>query len=82
MISQQKYAVIICRYCKQPKITETRHKTTKCPRCGKTLPLSKTVFIHQTNNLSEAQQVIGQINAAKADKLDEFKTFVKQSRKD
>ncbi|MDG6219737.1 MAG: hypothetical protein QCI00_09920 [Candidatus Thermoplasmatota archaeon] len=80
-MTHKKYAVIICRYCKHPKITETRHKTTSCPRCGKTLPLSKTIFLYETDNLSEAQQVIGQINAAKVDKVDEFKTFLKQSKK-
>lgn len=78
MTPQKKYAVIICKYCKQPKITETHHKTTKCPRCGKTLHLQKTIFIHETNILSEAQQAIGQINAAKVDKLDEFKTFIEK----
>ena len=80
MKQHKKYAVIICNKCKQPKITETKLKTTKCTRCGKTITLSKTPFVYETNTLSEAQQVIGQINASKDDHLDEFKTFLKQSR--
>ena len=80
MKQHKKYAVIICKYCKQPKITETKQKTTTCPRCGKTLQLSKISFIYESNNISEAQQIIGQINASKDDQLDEFKTFLKQSR--
>jgi len=80
MKQHKKYAVIVCDKCKQPKITETKQKTTQCPRCGKTLQLSKTPFVYETNSISEAQQVIGQINAIKDDHLDEFKTFLKQSR--
>ncbi|MBS3802150.1 MAG: hypothetical protein KGY65_05305 [Candidatus Thermoplasmatota archaeon] len=80
MKQHKKYAVIVCNTCKQPKITETKQKTTKCMRCGKTLQLSKTPFVYETNTLSEAQQVIGQINASKDDHLDEFKTFLKKSR--
>jgi len=80
MDQQKKYAVIMCKFCKQPKITETKQKTTSCPRCNKTLHLSKTPFIFESNNISEAQQVVGQINAKKDDRLDEFKTFLKKSR--
>lgn len=80
MKQHKKYVVIICNKCKQPKITETKQKTTKCTHCGKTINLSKTPFVYETNTLSEAQQVIGQINASKDDHLDEFKTFLKQSR--
>ncbi len=80
MKQHKKYAVILCKFCKQPKITETKQKTTTCPRCNKTLNLAKTSFIFETNNISEAQQVIGQINAKKDDQLDEFKTFLKKSR--
>ena len=75
----KKYAVIICKNCKKPKITETKPKTTICPHCGKKIDLSKTMFIKQTNNLSEAQQVFGQINAENVNRLDEFKTFLKKS---
>jgi len=80
MEQQKKYAVVICKHCKKPKITETNQKTTTCPHCGKKIDLSKTMFIKQTNNLSEAQQALGQINAENDDHLDEFKTFLKQSR--
>ena len=80
MIKKQKrYAVIICTHCKKPKIVETKQKTTMCPHCGKTLPLSKISLVFTTNNLSEAQQIIGQINASKDDHLDEFKTFLRHS---
>lgn len=80
MVQQKKFAVVICKHCKKPKITETNQKTTRCPHCGKTIDLSKTIFMKETNNLSEAQQVLGQINAKNDDRLDEFKTFLKQSR--
>ena len=76
MKQHKKYAVIVCTKCKQPKITETKQKTTKCIRCGKTLDLTKTTFVFETNNIDEARQVIGQINADQDDKLDEFKTFL------
>ena len=79
MSSEKKYAVIICRNCHYPKITETKQKTTKCPRCGKSLTLSKTKTYYETNYLSKARQVIGQINAEQDDRLDEFKNFLKQS---
>ena len=79
MDQQKKYAVIICTKCKRPKIIETGKKTTLCQQCGKKIDLSKISFIFQTNNLSEAQQVIGQINAEKNGHLKEFKTFLKQS---
>jgi predicted metal-binding protein len=69
MEQHKKYAVVICKHCKKPKITETKQK----------ILISKTVLIKQTNNLSEAQQVVGQINAKNDDCLDEFKTFLKRS---
>jgi PHP family Zn ribbon phosphoesterase len=80
MKQHKKYAVIVCNKCKQPKIVETKQKTTKCMRCGKTIQLSKTVFVFETNNISEARQVIGQINAEQDNHLDEFKDFLKQTR--
>ena len=80
MITKQKrYAVIICKHCKKPKIAETKQKTTMCPHCGKTLQLSKTPFVFETNSISDAQQIIGQINASKDDHLDQFRTFLKNS---
>jgi len=44
-----------------------------CPHCGKTLQLSKTPFVFETKNISDAQQIIGKINAKNDDRLDEFK---------
>jgi PHP family Zn ribbon phosphoesterase len=79
MSQQKKYAVLICTKCKNPKITATTQKTTKCPRCGKTIHLNKISFIYETNSISEARQVIGQINAEQDNHLDEFKDFLKQS---
>lgn len=79
MKQHKKYTVIICEKCKNPKIAETTHKTTRCPRCGKTISLDKTVFLFETNNISEARQIIGQINAKKDEKLEEFKELLKKS---
>ena len=76
---QKRYAVIICKHCKKPKIVETKQKTTMCPHCGKTIPLLKTPIIYESNSISDAQQIIGQINARKDNHLSEFKTFLKNS---
>ena len=73
-----RYAVIICPHCQTSKIIEQIHKTTRCIRCGKQLTINKTIIQYQTDSLKKAQQAIGQINAKKDNRIDEFKSFLKQ----
>lgn len=60
------YQVISCRDCGTPRVVEAHRKTTQCPRCGKRLDLEKVIVHAETEDMAEARDAVGQINAQKA----------------
>ena len=64
--------VIVCPHCKQAKGVNLASKTTKCPRCGKTLTLKKLKIFYETDSQEKLRKAIGLINAEQNGKYTEF----------
>jgi hypothetical protein len=58
-----KYGVIVCPKCRKVKAVDLNYKSTKCFFCNKTIIISKTKIIFESNKLDKIRHVIGQINA-------------------
>jgi hypothetical protein len=55
--------VIVCPKCKQAKGIDLSKKTTRCPRCGSLLNVTKLTIFYETESQDELRQAIGRLNA-------------------
>lgn len=61
------YLVVDCQGCSSPRIVEEGKDTGQCPRCGTTIQI-ETAHVHvRTEELTSAQDALGQVNAQRAD---------------
>jgi len=71
-----RFGVIVCPECKQVKGIELSSKTTKCIRCGKTLPLKKVKIFYETDSQEQLRQAIGLVNVKLDDNSHTHKKFL------
>jgi phage FluMu protein Com len=55
--------VIVCPRCKQVKGVDLSKKTSKCPRCGHMLNLTKLKIFYETDSQDKLREAIGLLNA-------------------
>ena len=67
-----RFAVIVCPRCQKAKGVDISSKTTKCPGCGKILPIKKLKIFYETDSQEKLRQAIGLINAEVDGKRTEF----------
>ena len=72
------FYVIICPRCKTPRIIKDNVKTVTCFNCGKHLTPKHLNKYYQTENLEEAQRVLGILNARRDGREDEFTSIFKR----
>ena len=72
-----KFGIIVCSNCKKAKGVDISCKTTRCPRCGRTLILNKQKILYETESEQKLRNAIGLINAEMEGKLEEFKNLIK-----
>lgn len=61
------YLVLSCTGCGSPRVAEAANKTANCPRCGTTIQMDNAQVHARTDELAEARDAVGQINAHRAD---------------
>jgi len=58
-----RYGVVVCPRCKLVKGVDLSKKTSRCPRCGKSLVLSHIKIFYHTDSQDELRNAIGHLNA-------------------
>jgi len=58
-----RYGVVVCPNCKLVKGVDLTKKTSRCPRCGHTLVLSKVKIFYRTDSPEDLRKAIGLLNA-------------------
>lgn len=61
------YLVVDCPGCGTPRIVEDDQATGECPRCGSTIRVDDARVHARTDELTTAQDALGQVNAQRAD---------------
>jgi hypothetical protein len=69
--------IIVCPRCKKVKGIDLKHKTTKCPNCGKILTIDKLKIYYKTDSHIKLQKAVGILNAKLDGKLEEFQKTLK-----
>lgn len=66
------YAVIACPRCRRARVVEAGRKTAQCGSCGRALALADLRAHHQGDQLEEARNAAGLLNARLAGREGEF----------
>jgi predicted RNA-binding Zn-ribbon protein involved in translation (DUF1610 family) len=61
------YLVVDCQGCGSTRIVEADQSTGECPRCGTTIQIDSARVHARTDDLTAAQDALGQVNAQRAD---------------
>jgi uncharacterized Zn finger protein (UPF0148 family) len=61
------YLVVDCPGCSTPRIVEDGQDTGECPRCGSTIRVESAHVHARADELTTAQDALGQVNAQRAD---------------
>ncbi len=72
------FYVIVCPNCKTPRVIEDNVKNVTCFKCGSRLSTKKLKKYCRTNDIREAQMVLGFLNARRDGKEDEFISIFKE----
>jgi len=70
-----KFSVVVCPKCRSAKVVESGVKTTTCFICGRRLIVGKLKKFYEGDNLSEAQVVVGLLNAKRDGREEEFISY-------
>lgn len=71
------YGIVKCPRCGNKFIVEDYPETTKCGRCRKAIKYKKVVKKYKTEDIEEARKALGILNAAEADRKEEFVDKIK-----
>lgn len=61
------YLVVDCQGCGSPRIVEEGKDTGQCPRCGTRIQIASAHVHARVDDLTTAQDALGQVNAQRAD---------------
>lgn len=66
------YAVVACSRCRRSLVVEEGRKQAACAHCSRTLDLANVRAFHRGEDLEEARQMVGLVNARLAGREDEY----------
>ena len=79
-IMNEKFGIIVCPNCRNPKAVDLSIKKTTCFRCNKSLSLKKVKILFKSNSQEKICNAIGLLNAELDGNREKFKKILKNNK--
>ena len=72
----EKFGIIVCPNCRNPKAVDLSVKKTRCFRCNTNLNLKKLKILYKSNSREEITNAIGLLNADLDGNIEKFEKIL------